>query len=66
MLTDAQRLEILQSALLDIMALNPATDSDEGYNEWGEAHCFHLAQQRAIKAINESLTVSPTPAIIPT
>ena len=38
-------------ALKEIAALHPAEDSEEGYNEWGEADCFRQAQALADKAL---------------
>jgi hypothetical protein len=43
----ADEIERLRAALDRISALHPTVDSDEGYNEWGEAHCFNLAQEVA-------------------
>jgi hypothetical protein len=37
----------LQTALQAILALHPA-DTDEGYNEWGEAECFCKARRIAL------------------
>jgi hypothetical protein len=39
-------------ALERIVALNPADDSDEGYNEWGEADCFNKSQEIARKVLD--------------
>jgi multidrug efflux pump subunit AcrA (membrane-fusion protein) len=38
-------------ALTKIASLDPAKDSDEGYNEWGEADCFRKAQEIAKNAL---------------
>lgn len=38
-------------ALERIRDLDPAKDSDEGSNEWGEADCFHHAQKFAREAL---------------
>ena len=38
----------MQKALEEILALNPG-DTDEGYNEWGEAECFSRAKSIAFK-----------------
>jgi hypothetical protein len=38
-------------ALTQIAALDAAKDSEEGWNEWGEAECFHKAQEIARKAL---------------
>lgn len=37
----AKLIEVLR----DIAALDPATDSNAGFNEWGEAECFNKAQE---------------------
>lgn len=37
----------LQTALQAILALDPA-ETDEGYNEWGEAECFCKARRIAL------------------
>lgn len=37
----------LFEALEKIADLDPAEDSDEGFNEWGEADCFNMAQKIA-------------------
>lgn len=39
-----------QKALKKIRRLNPA-DTEEGYNEWGEAYCFQRAQDIAGEAL---------------
>ena len=44
----------LLAALLKIGGLDPAVDSDEGHNEWGEADCFRQAQSIANAAINSA------------
>jgi hypothetical protein len=41
----------LAEALRKIADLNPEVDSDEGYNEWGEADCFSQAQEIARAAL---------------
>lgn len=41
----------LIEALRNIVALDPATDSDSGRNEWGEAECFDKAQEIASTAL---------------
>ena len=45
----------LTDALRRIAALHPETNSDEGYNEWGEADCFRQAQDiaRAVLAAQQ-------------
>lgn len=45
------RCASLESALREIAALDPNTDSVEGFNEWGEADCFRKAQDRARAAL---------------
>ena len=47
-------IENLYAALKYIAALDPEKDSDEGFNEWGEADCFRLSQQRAKAAIKDA------------
>ena len=44
-------LERLRAALTRIAALDPHTDSPEGYNEWGEADCFNQAKDIARAAL---------------
>ena len=41
----------LLAALARIAELDPATDSEEGFNEWGEADCFGQAKKIARAAI---------------
>lgn len=36
--------DVMAAKLAGIVALGPSKDSDEGYNEWGEADCFRKAQ----------------------
>ena len=36
--------DALAVKLKRIADLDPEKDSDAGFNEWGEAHCFELAQ----------------------
>ena len=36
-----------RAVLERIAALDPATDSEDGFNEWGEADCFNKAQAMA-------------------
>jgi hypothetical protein len=40
-----------REALEKIVALNPEKDSTEGFNEWGEAECFGIAQDIARQAL---------------
>lgn len=40
-----------KAALERITSLNPSEDSEEGYNEWGEADCFRQAQRIADEAL---------------
>ena len=46
----AEQFETLRKALNKIAKLDPKFDSDEGFNEWGEADCFRKAQKIAIAA----------------
>ena len=60
--------KILIDALTEIATLDPDLDSSEGWNEWGEADCFHKAKNiasDALKAYQEqSLTnQSETPPV---
>jgi len=57
----AALLRAQAAALLSIAALDPTKDSDEGYNEWGEADCFRKAQEiaRAIVAPIKEHTNAP-------
>jgi hypothetical protein len=41
-------------ALQAIVDLDPSKDSEEGFNEWGEAECFRLAQDIAGAALRLS------------
>jgi hypothetical protein len=54
-IADAVRLqaenEALRKALDRIAALDPSVDSDQGWNEWGEADCFDKAQEIAKAAL---------------
>lgn len=43
--------EKLRKALKKIADLDPETDTDEGYNEWGEAACFVIAKDVANAAM---------------
>jgi hypothetical protein len=43
--------EALRKALDRIAALDPSVDSDQGWNEWGEADCFDKAQEIAKAAL---------------
>lgn len=47
----ASEIVRLRAALERIGAMDPATDSIEGYNEWGEADCFRQAQSTALRAL---------------
>ena len=40
-----------KKALERINALDPLIDSDEGYNEWGEADCYRQARHLASEAL---------------
>jgi hypothetical protein len=46
----AKQIDTLRKALNKIANLDPEFDSDEGFNEWGEADCFIQAQKIAIAA----------------
>ena len=46
--------EDLLEALQKIADLDPEEDSSEGYNEWGEAECFNIAQKIADAAIKKA------------
>lgn len=52
----------LEAALHKIAALNPEVDSDEGYNEWGEADCFRQAQEIAGEMLARLATKGPEKA----
>lgn len=41
----------LRDALQRIAALDPAKDSEDGHNEWGEADCFSQAQAISARAL---------------
>jgi hypothetical protein len=45
------RVAELESVLRSIDDMDPAIDSDEGVNEWGEADCFRQAQRKAHAAL---------------
>lgn len=51
MLDSTQKRALMLKALRLIAELDPLTDSDEGYNEWGEADCFRQAQIIARSAL---------------
>lgn len=53
--------ETLVDALERIAALDPAEDSDQGYNEWGEADCFNKSQDMARAALNACVTSANSP-----
>ena len=40
-----------KKALERIVEIDPSVDSEEGYNEWGEADCFRQAQRVASEAL---------------
>ena len=46
-----KKLLDLWEATEKIASLDPSTDSEEGYNEWGEADCFGQAQKIAKAAL---------------
>lgn len=59
--TAAYEIKRMRAALNRISALNPETDSDEGYNEWGQADCFEQAKTIAIAALAATTSVmTPT------
>ena len=37
---------------LSAALMRPDRNSDEGWNEWGEAHCYHLIMERVQTALN--------------
>lgn len=43
--------QVMLLALQRIAKIDPAYDSDEGYNEWGEAECFRQTQAIANAAL---------------
>ena len=49
--SNIMRLGVALNALLQISNLSPEKDSEEGYNEWGEADCFGKAKKIALDAI---------------
>ena len=51
--TAGQILDLIR-ALEKIAALDPSVDSEEGYNEWGEADCFIQAKEIAREALKEA------------
>jgi hypothetical protein len=52
---DNLRIELARyrAALQRITELNPSEDSEEGYNEWGEADCFRQARRVASAALKD-------------
>ena len=50
---DNMKIELARykAALEKIQDLDPCKDTDEGYNEWGEAACFRLARKEASDAL---------------
>ena len=46
-----QQVATLRAGLENIRDLDPSVDSDEGYNEWGEADCFRQGQRMARQAL---------------
>jgi hypothetical protein len=48
----ATEIERLINALREIAGMDPNTDSEEGYNEWGEADCFRRVREIAEKALD--------------
>lgn len=51
----AVEVAALRLALTTIAELDPEKDSDEGYNEWGEADCFKQAVTLAQAAIAQAV-----------
>lgn len=51
-----------KKALKKIRLLNPA-DTEEGYNEWGEALCFNRAQEIANEALETGGNQPAAPTI---
>lgn len=45
------QLDRMTDALSEIAQLDPRHDSQDGWNEWGCASCFHKAQEIANKAL---------------
>ena len=45
------KLAIAVEALILVSKLDPSINSDEGYNEWGEADCFNQSQTIANVAL---------------
>ena len=50
-------IERLRAALKQIVDLDAAKDSGQGFNEWGEADCFMQAQQLARDALRSPMEV---------
>ena len=50
-MTNDEYLILYYKALKRIANLDAANDSEEGYNEWGEADCFNQAQMIAKHAL---------------
>lgn len=47
------KAEKLTEALEKIKDLDPAKDSDQGFNEWGEAACFNKSQAIAKQVLDD-------------
>lgn len=50
-----ERIRQLEAVLQRIAELNPSVDSEDGYNEWGEADCFRQAQKIAEEALKKKM-----------
>jgi hypothetical protein len=48
------RLDAAERALARIADLDASIHSEEGYNEWGEADCFHQARDLARAAMQHT------------
>ena len=55
---DKARIAELEAAIKTIAELDPEKDSDEGYNEWGEADCFNQAQIIASRVSTNVQTIA--------
>jgi hypothetical protein len=52
---EAER-DALRKGLEEIAQLDPALDSDDGHNEWGEAECFDKAQFIARQSLDAAMS----------
>jgi hypothetical protein len=55
----AAEIERLRAALQRVADLDPEVDTDEGFNEWGEACCFRQAKKLARAAIDAAMSGQP-------